>query len=301
MKAELQVLGVTRPNFLFLPPICVALGISAGLADGGTMNWSNLIPVIAGAVAAHAAVNALNEYTDFRSGLDLNTTRTPFSGGSGTLVQHPHLINHALWVGVTTTLITVICGLWLLTSVGPALLPFGILGLLLVLLYSGPITRNRWLSLLAPGLGFGPAMVGGSAIALTGAANNTTAVASLLVFFLINNLLLLNQFPDRGPDAAVGRRNWTISSPAVAGVLYNLFAIAGYTLVIAAALLGAIPYAGLLAILTLPLALMAARSALAVKMGREVPMSALGHNVVVSLLTPALMALGIGLGISNWL
>ncbi len=45
--------------------------------------------VLLGALAAHGAVNALNEYADYRSGLDLRTARTPFSGGSGTLVDHP--------------------------------------------------------------------------------------------------------------------------------------------------------------------------------------------------------------------
>jgi len=38
-----------------------------------------------GAFLAHVSVNTLNEYYDFKSGLDLETIRTPFSGGSGAL------------------------------------------------------------------------------------------------------------------------------------------------------------------------------------------------------------------------
>jgi 1,4-dihydroxy-2-naphthoate octaprenyltransferase len=38
-----------------------------------------------GLVALHAAVNAFNEASDMRSGIDLQTTRTPFSGGSGSM------------------------------------------------------------------------------------------------------------------------------------------------------------------------------------------------------------------------
>ena len=41
--------------------------------------------VLVGGTAAHISVNALNEYLDFRSGLDARTVRTPFSGGSGAL------------------------------------------------------------------------------------------------------------------------------------------------------------------------------------------------------------------------
>ena len=44
-----------------------------------------LILALAGGLLAHISVNALNEYLDFTSGLDLTTLRTPFSGGSGTL------------------------------------------------------------------------------------------------------------------------------------------------------------------------------------------------------------------------
>ncbi len=36
-----------------------------------------------GAFLAHISVNTLNEYFDFKSGLDLETIKTPFSGGSG--------------------------------------------------------------------------------------------------------------------------------------------------------------------------------------------------------------------------
>jgi 1,4-dihydroxy-2-naphthoate octaprenyltransferase len=36
-------------------------------------------------VGVHVAVNALNEASDYKTGIDFNTERTPFSGGSGTL------------------------------------------------------------------------------------------------------------------------------------------------------------------------------------------------------------------------
>jgi len=34
-------------------------------------------------LSAHIAVNTLNEYMDFKSGLDYETLKTPFAGGSG--------------------------------------------------------------------------------------------------------------------------------------------------------------------------------------------------------------------------
>ena len=81
-------LGVARGRFLLLTLSCVALGIAlAASAPGGELVIGEAVLVLLGALAAHVAVNALNEWGDYRSGLDLQTRRTAFSGGSGTLVR----------------------------------------------------------------------------------------------------------------------------------------------------------------------------------------------------------------------
>ena len=97
MAGKLHWLGVIRGRFLLLALTCVALGIAAALKtrdlDGGFV--VDALLVLLGALAAHAGVNALNEYSDYRSGLDLQTRRTPFSGGSGTLVAQPQYVEVA--------------------------------------------------------------------------------------------------------------------------------------------------------------------------------------------------------------
>jgi hypothetical protein len=45
--------------------------------------------IFIGALFAHISVNTLNEYFDFKSGLDLTANKTPFSGGSGALPNTP--------------------------------------------------------------------------------------------------------------------------------------------------------------------------------------------------------------------
>ena len=218
---SLAVVGVARPNFLLLPPVCVALALAVAVYEGHEVAWLRLLPIMIGAIAAHVAVNAFNEHADFHSGLDFRTERTPFSGGSGTLVAHPHLAAAALKLAWIALAITVICGLWLLLEAGPGLLFFGLLGLLLVLGYSGPIAKHRWWVLLAPGIGFGVAMLLGTVFALTGQLSPLSIAAGLLVGFLVSNLLLLNQFPDRDADASVGRDNMVIRDPVLAARVYG--------------------------------------------------------------------------------
>ena len=90
------VAGVARPNFLILTPVCISLGLASVLLTEGWVDWGTLAVILIGALMAHVSVNALNEYQDFQSGLDFKTERTPFSGGSGTLVLQPRLASQAL-------------------------------------------------------------------------------------------------------------------------------------------------------------------------------------------------------------
>ncbi|MEE4202242.1 MAG: prenyltransferase [Halieaceae bacterium] len=284
----LKVVGVTRPNFLLLPPICVALALAVVLYEGSSVEWLRLIPIVLGALAAHVAVNAFNEHADFHSGLDFRTERTPFSGGSGTLVTHPELAPAAAKLAWLATLVTVICGLWLLLEVGLGLLPFGLIGLALVLSYSGPISRHRWWVLIAPGLGFGIAMVLGTAFALSGQVSVLSVSAALLVFFLVSNLLLLNQFPDREADASVGRDNVVIRDPILGTRVYGGFLLgAGLSLVTAMVIE---PLAGL-AVLPLYFGWRAWRGASQFSQDVQRLLPAMGANVVATLATPSVLAL----------
>jgi 1,4-dihydroxy-2-naphthoate octaprenyltransferase len=74
----------TRPQFLILSPILVILGMGMALYNG-EFNALYFILAIIGLVLLHTSVNTLNDYSDFKTGIDLKVKRTPFSGGSGIL------------------------------------------------------------------------------------------------------------------------------------------------------------------------------------------------------------------------
>ena len=79
MVATLAV--VTRHKFLFLALACVLPGIATAFNQTERLQWIDVLLVTLGAVATHIAVNVLNEYHDFQSGLDFISRKTPFSGG----------------------------------------------------------------------------------------------------------------------------------------------------------------------------------------------------------------------------
>lgn len=199
-----------RPPFLLLAPLCVLLGVTAALAAGLAPDLGDTLLVLAGGVAAHAAVNLLNEYHDFHSGLDALTRRTPFSGGSGALPACPTAAPLVAVAALGCVLVTLAIGVHFLWLRGPAMLGFGVAGLALVFAYSGWIVRRPLLCLLAPGLGFGPLMVWGAHWAVSGRLSVAALAATPLPLLLVSALLLVNQLPDIDADRRVGRRHLAI-------------------------------------------------------------------------------------------
>lgn len=287
-------LGPARLPFLVLTPACIVLGIACVQWTHGHVNLLDALLVLLGAVAAHISVNALNEYQDFRSGLDELTQRTPFSGGSGVLPEHPELAGSALAMAVSSLCISMAVGVYFVTLRGPALLPVGLAGVALVLIYTQWITRSPLLCLIAPGLGFGPFMILGTQVALTGEYSATAAMASLVPFFLVNNLLLLNQFPDVDADRRVGRRHILITAGPVAGARwYAVFTVLAFASIPLGVVMNLLPTGALLGTLGLALALPTARDVLNHAQDVQRLLPAMGRNVGVNLLTPVLMAIGI--------
>jgi 1,4-dihydroxy-2-naphthoate octaprenyltransferase len=287
-------LGPMRVDFLYLDLACVFLGASTAVWTHGSINGFYLILAFVGGVCAHITVNTWNEYFDFKSGLDLASERTPFSGGSGTLQERPDIAPIALGIGVIGLVITSIIGIYFLIVRGWALFPLGALGILVIVAYTGWITRLPLVSLIVTGLGFGLLMVMGTDYVLTGQYSWTAFVASLSPFFLGNNLLLLNQFPDVEADRSVGRRNLPILiGRQRSSIVYALFLAATYLSMVAGVWLGHLPAAVLLGLLTLPLAVLAAIGVY--RHANDLPklLRYMGFNVLLNILTPVLMAIGL--------
>jgi 1,4-dihydroxy-2-naphthoate octaprenyltransferase len=291
-------LGWIRLPFLVLAPVCVLAGIAG--AYWTASSGFGALPIFltfVGGVAAHVSVNSLNEYFDFRSGLDFKTQRTPFSGGSGTLPTNPEKARGALVTGLASLALAGLIGLYFTWQQGLWMLPLGVLGIIVILTYTPWLNRNVWLCLVAPGLGFGTLMVMGTYFALKGEYSWTSFFISLTPFFLVSNLLLLNQFPDVEADRSIGRRTLPIQAGRkIAAVVYIVFLGLTYLSTILGVALGFLPVWALLElaalIVAVPLAIRVYR--FADQIDQLIP--AMGLNVIVNLLSPVLLAIGLFLG-----
>jgi 1,4-dihydroxy-2-naphthoate octaprenyltransferase len=195
---------------------------------------------------------------------------------------------------VVSLAITALIGLYFFLVRGWPILPLGLLGLLVIVVYTNWITRLPLISLIVTGLGFGLLMVTGTYFVLTGEFTRTAFFASLVPFFLGNNLLLLNQFPDVEADKSVGRRNLPILlGRRTCSILFGLILVATYLSMIVGVWLGYLPALSLLGLLTLPLAVIATLDAY--RYADDIPklMRSMGFNVLLNIVTPVLMAVGL--------
>ena len=71
-----------RPQFLTLSIVLTFLGTAIAWYYG-PINLGYALLAGFGLMLTHGSVNAINDYFDYKSGIDLEVERTPFSGGSG--------------------------------------------------------------------------------------------------------------------------------------------------------------------------------------------------------------------------
>lgn len=275
--------GVARAPFLLLPVTLVIAGTGAA-AHLGLANWFRAGLALVGMIAVHMAVNALNEASDFRTGIDLKTQRTPFSGGSGTLPGGRLSYGKALATGLVGGAVGVVVGVYFLTVIGWPLVPILAVGAVAVFAYTNVLARSNVGEMFA-GLGLGALPVLGTALVQTGSYDSVAVAASLPAFFMTFNLLLLNEFPDEVADGEGGRRNLVLLlGRRKAARLYALFGVLVPVSIIVSVVLDYLPALTLVAVL--PSLLLAKPLQWALGSTEDaVPIPALGSNVIWNLST----------------
>jgi 1,4-dihydroxy-2-naphthoate octaprenyltransferase len=290
MKLKIWFLE-TRPQFLVLSVVLVLLGTAIAYNEGH-FDWLRFVLTTIGLVLAHASVNILNDYCDYKSGIDLETKRTPFSGGSGILPQRLLEPEPTYKFGVGCLLVALLIGLYLTYVSGWLLLPLILLGGPVIYFYTSHLTK--WLvGELWAGLGLGTLPVLGTYFVQTGHYSVGALLASLAPGFLTANLLFLNEFPDVAPDTKGGRYHLVIAlGTKKAGWLYAILTATTYLCIVAGVVLKLMPALSLIALLSVPLALKAISITFKHHDHPAEMVPALKANVQTILLTDALLALG---------
>jgi 1,4-dihydroxy-2-naphthoate octaprenyltransferase len=290
MKLKVWLLE-TRPQFLLLSVTLVLLGTAIARHEG-CFDLLKFVLTLLGMLLAHSSVNILNDYFDYKSGIDLETTRTPFSGGSGILPDGLLKPKGVYIYGVGCLLAALAIGIYLTFISGWQLLPMIILGGLVIYFYTSHLTK--WLvGEFWAGLGLGILPVMGTYFVQTGSYSVEVFVASLAAGFLTANLLLLNEFPDLEADKKGGRYNLVIAlGPRNASRLYAGLMAMTYICIIGGVVFKLMPPLSLIAFHSILFAFKAIKVTFKHYDNVQELLPALKANVLTVLVTNAFLALG---------
>ena len=279
-----------RPQYLLLPVVLILVGTSIAAYEG-RLNMAYAILALVGLLLCHMSVNILNDYFDFKSGVDLKTMKTPFSGGSGILPAERLTPTQVLWYGSICFVLAIPIGIYFTIVQGWQLLPLLLLGAICVLFYTPVILKTHFPE-WSPGIGLGILPVLGAYFAQTGSYANSALIGAVPSGFLVLNLLLLNEFPDAEADTIASKKTLPITAgKRKAAIIYSSFTILTYMWICGAVIFGKMPIFALIALLTVPFAIKAIRGAFHYhELNRVIP--AMGNNVIVVLLTQALLGAG---------
>jgi len=283
-------LRVIRPLFLWGSIAPAFLGTSIAWADG-IYSLHHAVLAFLGLILWHISAQVLNDYFDYRSGIDLRTQRTPFSGGSGVLPAKLLKPKSVLVFGLFCFVLALPIWIYFLIDRGVLLLPALAVGSVCVLLYTPVLTRSKVPEAFS-GLGLGILPVLTCYFVQTGNYATGAIVGGVASGIVMFNLHLLFEFPDVEADRAGGRKTLPIVlGTRKASWLYLASSMICYAWVISWTVPHIMPEGALLSLLTMPLAFFVTKGALNYQGPKSFP-RVLFLGAATYLLTVILLALG---------
>ncbi|MCL5991271.1 MAG: prenyltransferase, partial [Bacteroidetes bacterium] len=257
-------LAQIRVSFLILALLLVAIGWALSykylLAAHQSFDWLKAILLLIGSLSAHASVNLFNEYSDFKTKIDFDTNKTPFSGGTGLLPGGQSKPGSVLIAAISTLLIAAAIGVYFTLTVHWSIAIAIIIGAFAILLYT-PLLAKILLGEFFAGFALGTMVVVGTFIGMT--ANPEMAFTNLIPLevwliaippgILTWLLLFINEFPDIEADKKGGRFHLLILlGRKTSGYLYTAMLCLCYLTIIILPLLGITSYWIYITLLTVP-------------------------------------------------
>ncbi|MFW5986024.1 MAG: prenyltransferase [Halanaerobiales bacterium] len=238
-------------------PVLLA-GVVAG--NSGRFSWAVFLPILVGVLLVQGAANIVNEYYDYKNGIDKPGQARPSTVLAEDRINSEVALKTARFIMVvfllTAFIYSIVLNNWYL-------LIFALLGVGGAYYYTAPpLELKYWgLGLLSVFLFFGLLLSQAVHVALTGAMNNIVYWLVLPVALLISAILHGNDLRD------IKRERKIVTIAGKLGLkrgvfLYLLLIFIPYLLVFISVVLGIVSYWGLIVFVTFPLAVSGAKKSL---------------------------------------
>ena len=245
-------LRVIRIRFLLASVIAVMTGLALNWSQNGSIEYFDALLTFAGVMALHASVDLLNDYWDFKRGIDTKTTRTKMSGGTGVLPEGLLKPSSVYRAGVFFLVLGALIGSYFVITYGiliAIILGFAILS---IYFYSTKIVDS--------GLGEFFVAVKGSMIVIgtfyiqSGEVNIESILAGIVIGTLSSLVLFIASFPDHDADKSKGRKTLVITvGKEKARKLFWIFPLFAYGVIVIGVVLNHLPVFTLISLMSFPL------------------------------------------------
>jgi 1,4-dihydroxy-2-naphthoate octaprenyltransferase len=270
--------------------VLVGLGVAVGL---GVFEPGPALASIAAALLLQIASNLANDLFDFRAGADTaERLGPPRAAALGLLSQRELAVGIAAVVGLAG-----LVGLYLVSVGGWPILVLGSLAIVSALAYTGgPWPYGyRGLGEVFVFVFFGLVAVAGTAYLQTGRLEPVALAAAIPVGALVTAILVVNNLRDIDADRRAGKQTLAVRLGERGAVAeYTLLVVGAYVVPVVLFITWLLPPRGLLALVSLPMALPLLRIVRAGGDPRRLN-AVLAGTARLSLVFSALMALGLAL------
>lgn len=243
---------VIRVRFLLASIIAVSVGLTLNWWQHSSIDYLDAVLTFAGVVALHASVDLLNDFWDFKRGIDTKTTRTKMSGGTGVLPEGLLKPSSVYRAGIGFLIIGTIIGGYFVVIDGitiAIILGFAILS---IYFYSTKIVDS--------GLGEFFVAVKGSMIVIgtyfiqSGQITIESVLAGIVIGALSSLVLFIASFPDHDADKSKGRKTLVICvGKEKATKFFWMFPLISYAAIVIGIFTNLFPLISLIVFLSLPL------------------------------------------------
>ena len=245
-------LRVIRVRFLLASVIAVSVGLALTWQQNSSIDLLDAILIFAGVMALHASVDLLNDFWDFKRGIDTKTKRTKMSGGTGVLPEGLLKPSSVYRAGIVFLIIGSVIGSYFVITHGiiiGIILGFAILS---IYFYSTKIVDS--------GLGEFFVAVKGSMIVIgtffiqSGEITIESILGGIVVGVLSSLVLFIASFPDHDADKSKGRKSLVIAvGKEKAAKLFWIFPLISYVAIIIGVSTNLFPLVSLITLVTIPL------------------------------------------------
>ena len=282
---------VIRIRFLLASVIAVSVGLALSWWHGIQIDILYAIMTLGGVIALHASVDLLNDYWDYKRGIDSLTQRTKMSGGTGVLPEGLLKPTQVYRAGIIFLIIGGLIGSYFVVIDGiiiGLILAFAVLS---IYFYSTKIVDSGLAELFVTVKG--TMIVLGTYFIQSSEINIAPIMAGIFVGVLSSLVLFITSFPDYEADKAKGRKTLVIFlGKQKATTMFWIFPIMAYLVLILGIIYEIFPLYCIISLGVVPLII---KAGLKLKQNfDEIPglVPAMSSTITFSRITGALFVIG---------